>query len=176
MRHVFRWVRGGLGGTATAACILLAGGVSAAAAQSSAPPQDLRETVDRYVAAWNAHDSSVLAGSFTADADMIMGNGPILSGRPAVEHWWREYFAVQEPERKLTIEMLSTREVTGDVAMLNVRTTTDGRTMQGTDLIARRARGTWVLVRQGGDWLIAAMRGMPTEQDRIVRSHEQPHR
>jgi len=176
MRHVLTWVRGGLGGTAIVACILLGGVASVAAAQSSAPPQDLTETVNRYVAAWNTHDASVLAAFFTADADMIMGNGPILSGRSAVEHWWREYFAVQEPTRKLTIAVLSTRGITVDVTVLNVRTTTGGRESRGSDLIARRARGTWVLVRQGDDWLIAAMRGMPTEQDRIVRSHEQPNR
>ena len=176
MRRGLAWIRGGLGGAAIVACIFLGGAVSVADAQSSDPPQNLRETVNRYVAAWNTHDPGTLASFFTADADMIMGNGPLLRGRPAVEQWWREYFAVQEPERTLTIDVLSTRAITVDVAMLNVRTTTGGRTTQGTDLIARRARGTWLLVRQGGDWLVAAMRGMPTEQDRIVRSHEQPNR
>jgi len=131
--------------------------------------QEVDARVSQYVASWNTHDSRVLADYFTADADMIMGNGPILSGRAAIEGWWRDYFAVQEPERELTIEMQSTRAIAGDVALVNVLTTTGGRTAQGLDLPARKARGTWVLVRQDGSWLISAIRGMPTQQDRIIR-------
>lgn len=169
-------VRSGLGATAIVVGILLSGAASFARAQSSASAQELRDTVKQYVATWNAHDPSILAEIFAADADMIMGNGPILSGRPAIESWWRDYFAVQEPERTLTIEVQDTRTISADVVLLNVRTTTGGGTAAGTELGARRARGTWVLVQQGDDWLISAMRGMPTEQDRIIRSHDQPNR
>lgn len=176
MKFVRSGVRGALGATAIVVGISLCGAANFAGAQSSAPGQELRETVDQYIAAWNTHDPGILAALFAADADMIMGNGPILSGRPAIQTWWRDYFAVQEPERKLTIEIQQTRAIAADVALLNVRTTTGGRTAPGTELQARKARGTWVLVQRGDDWVISAMRGMPTEQDRIMRSHDQPNR
>lgn len=140
-----------------------------AGAQSRELSQELRAKVNKYIASWDTHDAAVLAGHFTFDADMIMGNEPILGDRPAIQGWWRDYFAVQEPGRGLTIEVLSARAITSDVALLNVRTTTGGRTPQGLELPARKARGTWVLVRQEGNWLISAMRGMPTEQDHIIR-------
>jgi len=176
MRLVLGEVEGALGATAVVVAICLSGAAGCADAQSSAPSQAIQETVDRYVAAWNTHDPGTLAGFFAADADMIMGTGPIVSGRPAVEHWWREYFAVQEPERTLSVEIQDTKVVAPAVVLLNARTTTGGRAAEGAELLARRARGTWVLVQQGDDWVIAAMRGMPTEQDRIIRSHEQANR
>ena len=130
--------------------------------------------VERYVAAWNTHDANALGDFFTRDADMIMGTGPILSPLPAFLDWWRGYFALQEPARTLTIDIQAMRAITADVAILSVRTTTGGRTAQGTELISRRARGTWVMLKQGDRWRISAMRGMPTEQDHIIRSHDQP--
>jgi len=157
---------------ALAAGLLLGATVRVAEAQSSGLSEELSARVSKYIAAWNMHDPAVLAENFTADADMIMGNGPILDGRAEIEGWWREYFEVQEPDRTLTIEILETRAITSDVALLNVQTTTGGRTAQGAELRPRYARGTWVLVRQEGDWLVSAMRGMPTQQDRIIRGSD----
>ncbi len=139
-------------------------------ADSGRRSRQLETEVARYISSWNTHDSNVLAGHFTADADMIMGTGPVLEGRTAIKGSWKEYFAAQEPERKLTIELLSTRSITTDVALINVRTTTGGRTVQGVELPPRKFRGTWVLVHQDGQWRISSMRGMPTQQDQIVRS------
>jgi uncharacterized protein (TIGR02246 family) len=141
-----------------------------AGAHSETLSRELETTVARYISSWNTHDANVLAAHFDADADMIMGTGPILEGRTAIGAWWRAYFAAQEPERELTIEMLSTRSITTDVALINVRTTTGGRTDRGVELPPRRARGTWVLVHQDGQWHISSMRGMPTRQDQIIRS------
>jgi uncharacterized protein (TIGR02246 family) len=155
--------------TITAAGIY--GGTTAGLAgdRSAGLLHELSARVNQYIAAWNTHDSEDLAQFFTADADMIMGNGPILGGRTAIQEWWRDYFAVQESERTLTIDVVATRAIGTDVALVNVRTTTGGRTREGLELLPRRARGTWILVRQDGEWLISAMRGMPTEQDRLIR-------
>jgi len=157
-------------GTALAVGVSVGAAAGMARAQPDGFSQELGAIVNEYIVSWNTHDPLVLAEHFTADADMIMGNGPVLGGRTAVLGWWRDYFAVQEPERTLTIEVQSTRAIATDVVLVNVRTTTHGRTAEGVELPSRKARGTWVLVRQDGRWLISAMRGMPTEQDRIIRS------
>ncbi|MFC1544381.1 YybH family protein [Gemmatimonadota bacterium] len=164
-----RWRSPMLAGVVLAVGLLGSAMFGDAGAQSDRLSQEIHSKVDQYIAVWNTHDSNVLGDQFTADADMIMGNGAILDGRNAVNDWWRDYFAVQEPERELTIELLSIRSIQAGVALLNVRTTTSGRTALGVELVARKARGTWVLVRQDDEWLISAMRGMPTEQDRIIR-------
>lgn len=174
MKLVLSGIPGRFIATAIVVVLFLWGAGSSADAQSMAPSQKLQQVVNRYIEAWNTHDPSVLGKFFAADADMIMGNGPILSGRPAVENWWHKYFALQEPERTLTIEVQATRAIAPGVVLLNVRTTTGGRTAAGAELPARKARGTWVLVRRGSKWLISAMRGMPTEQDRIMRKIYRP--
>lgn len=176
MKPVLRLVRCAFGATAIVVGVFCSAAAAVADAQEGGISQELRAMVDQYVSAWDTHDPSFLVKHFTADADMIMGNGPILSGRLAIQNWWRQYFAAQELERTLSLEIQGTRAIATDVVVLNVRTTTGGRTDQGTGLPARRARGTWVVVQQGGDWFIAALRGMPTEQDRIIRSHDQPNR
>jgi uncharacterized protein (TIGR02246 family) len=133
----------------------------------------VRALVEAYRTTWNSHDPSDLAGFFTEDADMIMGTDPIALGRKAIEGWWQDYFARQEPQRRVVIEVHALRLIAPDVAVVNVTTTTEGRSTQGEDLRSRDARGTWVVVREDGEWRIAAMRGMPTEQDQIIRASSQ---
>lgn len=156
--------------TVVAAVVLLAGVPGAAAAQTSRDSVAVRAFVQAYRTIWNGHDPSALATFFTEDADMIMGIDPVALGRGAIEGWWRGYFDRQEPERQLAIAVHAVRLITPDVAVLNVVTTTGGRNEKGQALQPRRARGTWVVVRASGSWRISAMRGMPTEQDKIIRS------
>jgi uncharacterized protein (TIGR02246 family) len=127
----------------------------------------LRGRVEAYQQAWATQDPTVVAAFFTEDADFVMGNLPLRRGREEIRDWWRDYFARQESGRGLTLDVNSVRLVTADVAVINVVTTTGGRDSLGQELPARRFRGTWVMRRQTGEWLIAAMRGLPTEEDRI---------
>jgi uncharacterized protein (TIGR02246 family) len=126
--------------------------------------------VEKYQNVWNTHDVTALAVFFTEDADFIMGNMPLINGRDGIKNWWQNYFNRQEPERKLMIDVISLRIIAPNVALINVGTTTRGKDSKGKELLARKARGTWVLLRKDGDWLIIAMRGMPTEEDQIIRA------
>jgi len=141
--------------------------VAAAQAEIEHEGTALRERVEAYRKAWNRHDASAVAAFFTEDADFVMGNQPLKRGRQGIRDWWRDYFARQEPERGLTLVLNAVRFVAADVAVINVATTTGGRDGLGQELPARRFRGTWVLARQGGTWLISAMLGLPAEEDRV---------
>jgi uncharacterized protein (TIGR02246 family) len=143
---------------------------SAAGGQTASDSVALSTFVEAYRSTWGQHDPSALGRFFTEDADMIMGTDPVSVGRVAIEEWWADYFERQERGRQVEIAIHSIRLVTPDVAVLNVTTTTGGSNGIG-DLQARRARGTWVVVHQAGKWHISAMRGMPTEQDEIVRKN-----
>jgi len=156
--------------TAVAAGVLSAGFSCVATAQAVEDSAEIHGRVEAYRSAWNTHDASALAAFFTDDADSVMGNRPARRGRQAIRDSWRDYFANQEPERHLKIVVNSVRFVAADVAIINVATTTGGQARQGEELPARRFRGTWVLRRQSGNWLISAMRGMPSEEDRVVLS------
>lgn len=169
-QRIVRFGRGMMPSTSVVGAIaLFVGCPGTIAAQTPEDIVAIGAFVDGYRTAWDAHDPVALGAFFTEDADMIMGVAPAARGRAAVQDWWREYFARQEPERRVVIEIHDVRVVAADVAVLNVATTTRGRNARSEELRARRARGTWVVVRKDGMWRIAAMRGMPTEQDQIIR-------
>lgn len=155
--------------TATLALVTL-GGLAAAPlkvleAQTPVASDSLRARVEAYETLWNAHDPAAVAAFFTDDADMIMGNLPIVRGRPAIQDWWGKYFAAIEAERRGTFDVVSLRLITPEVALINVASQTGGSDPEGGELPTRLARGTWVLVREADGWFISALRGQPAEGD-----------
>jgi len=153
-----------------AASATLLGCPGVVTAQTALDSAGVGAFVEAYRTTWNGHDPSDLAAFFTEDADMIMGTDPISVGRRAIQRWWQDYFSRQEPGRHVAIVTHAVRLISPEVAVLNVTTTTEGLDARGEELSSRDARGTWVVVREGGTWRIAAMRGMPTERDQIIRA------
>jgi uncharacterized protein (TIGR02246 family) len=127
----------------------------------------IRAQIEAYRNVWNTHRPAALAGFFAEDADMVIGNLTAAHGRHAIQDWWSNYFAGQEPERNIAIAVNTVRIIAADVAVVNVATTTGGRDAHDKALLSRKARGTWLLRRDGGEWLISAMRGFPTEEDSV---------
>ena len=163
-----------LGEIVSVATIVIAAGVvitafpGLPAAQTGEDSVAVRTLIDEYRSAWNTHESAAVAEFFTKDADFVMGNLPAIRGQQAIDDWWQEYFARQEPERGLTLRVNSLRIIGAEVALVDVATTTGGQDTQGEKLPIRKFRGTWVLHRQDGAWLISAMVGMPTVEDSVV--------
>jgi uncharacterized protein (TIGR02246 family) len=139
-----------------------------AAAQAAGGSAAVRARVEEYRRAWNRHDASAVAAFFTEDADLVMGNLPARRGRQAIQDWWQDYFASQEPARHLTLDVGAVRFIANDAAVVNVATTTGGIDTEGQALPVRRSRGSWLLRRDRGNWLISALRGFPREQDTVV--------
>jgi len=136
-------------------------------AQAVADSSALREYVEAYENAMSTHDPTAVAAFFSEDADLVPGNLPALHGRGAIEAWWRTYFETQEPERRGTFDVTSTRFLTPDVALVNLAITSGGIGVGGEVLPTRKARGLWLLRRPGGQWLIEAARILPTEKGRV---------
>jgi uncharacterized protein (TIGR02246 family) len=122
-----------------------------------------------YASAWNKHDGAALAALFTADADIMMGNLPVIVGREAIQDWWQTYFSRIDEGRKGEFELLSDRVIAPGVRLVNIRSKTSGTNESGDPLETRLARGTWVVVKKGGTWLIAALRGLPAEGEQRMR-------
>lgn len=134
-----------------------------ATAQSTPEANPFRELVETYVEAWNSHDPIAVGQFFAEDADLVLGNLPAAQGRASIQSWWRDYFNELEPERRATVDVTSARSLTPDVAVIDVAMTTSGPALP-----LRKARETWLLRRaSGGEWLISAMRSLPTESDRV---------
>jgi len=150
--------------------IIIIGFSNTTVAQTAEDSAAVHKKFEEYLHTFNTRDAAALAKFFTEDADFIMGNLPRLIGRQAIENWWRNYFAKQEPGRRGTFILKSVSFITSDVTLVNIETVTGGHDKNSVELRTRKARGTWVLHRQkNGDWLITAMRGMPSLEDRIIR-------
>jgi uncharacterized protein (TIGR02246 family) len=149
--------------------VCAAGLLDACAAPEPETKEDARDGVrawvDAYEEAWNTHDASALATFFSDDADMIIGNGPKVVGRAAVEDSWRSYFAGIDDARAGTFAIVSTRVIAPDVVVLDINSTTAGAGDSGEDLPTRLARGTWVVARHDGEWQILTFRALPAEGD-----------
>ena len=150
-----------------AVSIVVAASPTVATPQGTAGLADLRQRVEAYQSAWNTHDATAVAAFFSEDADLVLGNLPAIQGREAIKAWWRTYFEKQETERRTTFDVTSARLLTPTGAVVNVSTTTTGRASGGEPSIVEKARATWLLHRDDGDWFIGAMRGLPTEEDRV---------
>lgn len=128
----------------------------------------VRAWVDAYEETWNTHEASAVAGFFSEDADFIVGNGPRIVGRDAIEGWWRSYFSGIDDARKGTFAVASLRAITPEVVVVNISSTTAGQSPSGEALPTRLARGTWIVAQHSGKWQILAFRALPAEGD--VRS------
>jgi uncharacterized protein (TIGR02246 family) len=148
------------------------GALHACTAPVPATTQDVadgvRAWVDAYEKTWNTHEASAVAAFFSEDADFIVGNGPRIVGRDAVEERWRSYFSGIDDARKGSFAIASLRAITPEVVVVNIDSTTAGHGHSGEELPTRFARGTWVVAQHNGKWQISAFRALPAEGD--VRS------
>lgn len=141
-------------------------------AQTEKDSVAIQDFINMYTHAYNTHDPTAIAKFYTKDADFLMFTLPEINGRTDIESFWRRYwqsrFNSQEPERKGAFILNSFRFLTDSTAIANIESITGGKDSQGIHLQERKARGTWLLQNQNGNWLISALNGMPTEQDSII--------
>ena len=104
----------------------------------------------------NNRDAAALVALFTPDGDEILGDGPRLVGREAMRQAQEARQAQRSPTMRFTLEVTGIRFLGQDIAIVE----TTARFSEGP---IRANRGTWVSVRQGGKWLIAALRVYPAE-------------
>ncbi len=104
----------------------------------------------------NRYAAAVVA-LFTPDGDEILGDGPRLVGREAIRQAQEARQAQRSPTMRFTLEVTGIRFLGQDIAIVE----TTARFSEGP---ISANRGTWVSVRQGGKWLIAALRVYPAER------------
>jgi uncharacterized protein (TIGR02246 family) len=119
----------------------------------------LKDFVNKYEETWQSHDAKRLADYFADNADMIVGIQPRIVGREAIESWWSQYFSRIDSGRVVSISIESISNLSPNIALLNVHSTTGGTHSKTREVMeSRKARGTWVVVRVSGNWKIAALR------------------
>ena len=114
----------------------------------------IRNRVAALTNALNRRDAAAFAALFTADADVIVLEGARTQGRAAIQAANAKAMAAA-PNERATITPTEIRFIGPDIAIVN----TDARFTGGAAPL--QDRGTWVLHRESGVWLIAALRVMP---------------
>jgi uncharacterized protein (TIGR02246 family) len=134
------------------ALLLLSGGPAVA----QAPVADdaaIRAVVAAYAAARDKGDGDALAALFTADADQLVSSGEWRRGRAAVVQGSLASSQQNQGARTFTIETV--RMVAANVALADSRY--DIAPPGGP---TRRMWASWLLVKDGAGWKIAAIRNM----------------
>lgn len=141
--------------------------VSREAVESLRP--QIRAFVATYEQVFNRHDPEGLSALYRDDADIVVREQAAVRGIQAIRDWWRGYFGQPRPYQALMI-IEQIRMITDDVALLNVLGT--GAVSGPSELqeSVRVARATWILKRENGHWLIATLRILPSEADRVIRA------
>lgn len=107
--------------------------------------------------ALNKRDAAALVALFTPDGDEINGDGPRIAGREAMRQAAEVDLANWSPTMRFTLAVTGIRFLGPDIAIVE----TAAQFSEGS---VRANRGTWVIVRQGGEWLIAALRVYPPQR------------
>jgi uncharacterized protein (TIGR02246 family) len=128
----------------------------AAPVAAQAPAADetaVRAVVDAYSAAREKGDAAALTALFTADADQLVSSGEWRKGREAVVKG--SLASSQQTQGKRTFTVETVRTIAADVALVDSRY--DIAQADGT---TRRMWASWLLVKDGAAWKIAAIRNM----------------
>ncbi|WET82518.1 SgcJ/EcaC family oxidoreductase [Amycolatopsis sp. QT-25] len=114
----------------------------------------------RLVAAWAAHDAAAFARLFTTDGTMILP-GVYCKGTEAIRAHMENSFARELKGTRVTGQPVDLR-IDGALAVL---VTQGGVLASGeTEPAPERAiRATWVAVKTGGEWLLAAYQNSPRD-------------
>ncbi len=138
--------------------LVLACGVSTLSAQGRAADEAaIRAQAVAVENAVNNRDAAAVVALFTPDGDEVNGDGPRVAGRAAMRQSQEAAFATWSPTMRLNLGVTGIRFLGQDVAIVEA----EGRFNEGA---VRTNRATWVMVRQDGRWLFAAVRVYPAHR------------
>ena len=115
----------------------------------------IRETVEAVPTALNARDWAAAAAPFAEDGDVLVPGSPLASGRAAIAAFWEQGWS-DVPDRRIAVTIQAIRFLGPDVAIVEL--TAEFSVGEPT-----RDRATYVIVRTGDAWQVAALRVMLAE-------------
>ncbi len=126
----------------------------------------IRMQVEQFEEAWNIGDAYLLAAHFDSAGDQILPGHPVVRGRAELEEWWSEHYSRMAEGRKISLTVNSLRFLKPDVAIVNVSAEfTGGHDPEGREIPPGRDRATYVMIKTGDQWLLAALRVMVAARD-----------
>jgi uncharacterized protein (TIGR02246 family) len=113
----------------------------------------------RIVAAWAQHDAAAFARVFAEDGSMILP-GVYLTGREAIRDFMDQAFAGAYRGTRVTGTPIAVKPLAQEVVLL---LTQGGVLSEGETEVsgAGAIRASWLLRKDGGEWLLAAYQNTP---------------
>ena len=116
----------------------------------------IRETVEAVPTALNARDWEAAAAPFAEDGDVLVPGSPLASGRAAIAAFWEQGWSAAPDDRRIAVTIQAIRFLSPDVAIVEL-------TAEFSAGEPARDRATYVIVRRGEAWQVAALRVMQAE-------------
>ena len=118
----------------------------------------IRESVDKFAKAYNAHDAKAVGDLFLQEAQIVDEADNTIQGRENIQKLFAEVFADQ-PETGITIEIESIRFIGTNLAVETGSTTTVPPAGKDTE----SSRYSVLHILQDGKWLMGLVRDIPAE-------------
>ena len=140
---------------------------------STTDERSIRAVFDRLADAWDRGDARAFAAAFTDDSDYVAFDGTRLRGRAANEDTHRALFASFLHDTRLVGRIDSLRALAPDVALVH-GTGAVVMPWQREPTKDRLSQQTYVFIKQGGQWAIAAFHNTrvrplpPVREDSLV--------
>jgi uncharacterized protein (TIGR02246 family) len=123
---------------------------------SDAESAAIRQVVDKFVDAFNAHDAHAWAMPFAEDGDFTNVTGLTLHGRKVVEERFKGLFSGSLKDAHRTATVRHIRLVKPDVAAVDAEWELVGsKAADGAENPVRKGIFTWVMVKRDGSWVFA---------------------
>ncbi|HUZ25816.1 MAG TPA: SgcJ/EcaC family oxidoreductase [Streptosporangiaceae bacterium] len=122
--------------------------------------QAVQNVPGRIVAAWAKNDAEAFAAVFTEDGTLILPGDVFLKSREEIRSFMAEAFAGPYKGTNVTGKPLAVKPLADGVALV---ITQGGVLAAGqAEVSAEQAiRASWLLARQGSEWLITAYQNTP---------------
>jgi len=125
---------------------------------------DIRRQIEGWEIAWNNGDARAIADFYDEDADRTYAHGITRTGKSQIHDLYQEAFSAELPEdveQKLSLQILSVRLLTSDVAVVDYAYHTTGIPI--APYLAVDGRSTVVMVKRDSKWLRSVQRNwIPT--------------
>ncbi|MEV0695583.1 SgcJ/EcaC family oxidoreductase [Streptomyces sp. NPDC050388] len=115
----------------------------------------------RVRAAWESQDADAVAGMFTENGSLLLGDEQLTS-REQIRDFLRKAFREQYRGMRIPEEPLEVRLLTAEVALAVTR---GGQVAEAAEAWAPEDeyRAMWVLVKQDGDWQVICRQTSPVK-------------
>lgn len=115
----------------------------------------------RVIAAWAAQDGDAFAEIFTENGSMVLPGSIFQTSREGIRAFMKGAFQGPYKGTQVTGAPLGVRFITPDVAVM---ITKGGVMLAGETEVApdRQVKATWVVVREGDGWQLAAYHNSPS--------------